>query len=189
MFTDKNSTRCAYFYIPIWIILAINQTFFTLTAFKMERTKQQHRENARQIMILLMASRDLEQNGMTNEEKCVSSLENLTFVIIWIDQEMEELFQNQNSLHFHSFALYSRLHIVICLTWICKGFALFADDKLVIYSNVTYAVQGLVIFVLFVMNRHVLHLFHRRYVIKIIHFSCDFIHILTLISHLILVNC
>lgn len=59
-----------------------------------------------------------------------------------------------------------RLHIVICLTWICKGLALFADEKLVIYSNVTYAVQGLVIFVLFVMNRHVLHLVNQRYVEK-----------------------
>lgn len=63
---------------------------------------------------------------------------------------------------------------MICLTWICKGLALFADEKLVIYSNVTYAVQGLVIFVLFVMNGHVLHLINQRYVVqKAVAFSFD----------------
>lgn len=66
-----------------------------------------------------------------------------------------------------SFALYLRLHLVICLTWIFKGLALLAADKLVIYSHVSYAVQGLVIFVLFVLNRRVLHIIGQRFVIQI----------------------
>lgn len=72
-----------------------------------------------------------------------------------------------SSSRFCSFALFLRLHIAICLTWICKGLALLADDKLVIYSNVMFVTYGLVIFVLFVMNGHVLHLIHQRYVHKI----------------------
>lgn len=71
-FPDKNNTECSYFYIPIWMIFAINQTFFTMTALKIHRTKQHRRENSRQIMILLMASRELDQNGVSNEEKWVS---------------------------------------------------------------------------------------------------------------------
>lgn len=70
-FSDKNSTECSYFYIPIWAIFAINQIFFTLTALKIHRTKP-HQENSRQIMVHLMASRELDQNEMINEEKYVS---------------------------------------------------------------------------------------------------------------------
>lgn len=53
------------------MILAINQTFFTLTALKIHRTKQHHHENTRQIMVLLMSSRELDQNEINNEEKYV----------------------------------------------------------------------------------------------------------------------
>lgn len=63
--------QCSYFYIPMWIIFAINQTLFTLTTLKIQQKKPHHRENGRQIMVLLMASRELEQNRMDNEEKCV----------------------------------------------------------------------------------------------------------------------
>lgn len=72
LFADKNSTECSYFYIPIWAIFAINQIFFTLTALKIHRTKQHHPENSRQIMVLLMASRELDQIEVINEEKYVS---------------------------------------------------------------------------------------------------------------------
>lgn len=71
MVLDKNSTECSYFYVPIWMIFAINQIFFTLTALKINRSKQHHQENARQIMVLLMASRELDQNTINNEEKYV----------------------------------------------------------------------------------------------------------------------
>lgn len=61
--------------------------------------------------------------------------------------------------------------MVICLTWICKGLALLADEKLVIYSNVMYAALGFIIFVLFVMNRYVLSLVRQRYAIRTSFFS------------------
>lgn len=162
--SDKNSTECSYFYMPFWMIFAINQIFFTLTALKIQRTKQHHRDNTRQIMVLLMASRELDHNGINNEEKWVLKKKLNGNNKNWLEM-------NSPFSLFNSFALYLRLHIVICLTWVCKGLALFADEKLVIYSNVTYAVQGLVIFVLFVMNGHVLQLISQRYV-WILFFSC-----------------
>lgn len=115
-------------------------------------------------MILLMASRELEPNEITNEEKCVFSL-GKSELRFWTDLEpiflLFSFFFSSSS-----FALFLRLHLAICLTWICKGLALLADDKLVIYSNVMYAVHGLVIFVLFVMNQQMFHLIHQRYVTK-----------------------
>lgn len=83
LFADKNSTECSYFYIPIWAIFAINQIFFTLTALKIHRTKQHHPENSRQIMVLLMASRELDQIEVINEEKYVSLEQSLFGNFIW----------------------------------------------------------------------------------------------------------
>lgn len=79
-FSDKNSPECSYFYIPIWIIFAVNQLLFALTALKIHRTKQHRHENTRQIIVLLMASRELDQNGINNEEGYVfRSLSNKSF--------------------------------------------------------------------------------------------------------------
>ncbi|XP_031641197.1 G-protein coupled receptor Mth2-like [Contarinia nasturtii] len=62
-----------------------------------------------------------------------------------------------------NFALYWRLHILICSVWVLEGasFILVAIPKIQFFANFLFALQGLSTFVIFVMNRHVLHLIHK----------------------------
>lgn len=68
LFTVKNDTQCSYYYLPIWIIFVINQTFFTLIAIKIRRSygsnggSQRHAE-------CLMNSAELRQSKMNDEDK------------------------------------------------------------------------------------------------------------------------
>lgn len=46
----------------------INQIFFTITALKIHRSKHSNRENARQAVVLLMASRELQPIEMIHDD-------------------------------------------------------------------------------------------------------------------------
>lgn len=67
-FAVKNDTQCSYFYIPIWVIFVINQTFFTLIAIKVRRSHESNRGSQRHVE-RLMNSAELRQNQINDEDK------------------------------------------------------------------------------------------------------------------------
>lgn len=68
-------------------------------------------------------------------------------------------------LIFFSYSLHLRLYVATCSTWILKALTLRYSwlGGLGFYAKISYDLQGLMIFVIFVLNRHVLHLIHKRW--------------------------
>lgn len=71
-------------------------------------------------------------------------------------------------LIFYRFALHVRLHISVCFVWILKCVSIMFLDipKIQLFTNIFFAFQGLLTFVIFVMNRQVWSLIQKRLVIK-----------------------
>ncbi|XP_055317784.1 G-protein coupled receptor Mth2-like [Sitodiplosis mosellana] len=113
---------CLKYYIPIWILFAVSQLFFTLTG-----------------IIVYSCCNDNE-------------------VRFKFDRQRSHINDGDN------FSLHLRLHMATCLTWILKALTMqYGMNGIGFYANISYTLQGLVIFVIFVMNRHVLHLIHKRW--------------------------
>lgn len=137
-----------FFYMPLCIICSINIMFFVLTALKIRKVQQDLRK------VTSQEESSRHQNKFNKDKDKYARHFDRRFLI---------------DIHFmfgYSFTLYLRLFIVMGVTWSMEGvsFLISPESNFFLLTDTCNTIQGVLIFVLFVMKKRVLRLIKKRFV-------------------------
>lgn len=134
--------------MPLCLICSMNIMFFVLTALKIRQVQQ----DLKKVTSREESSRH--QNKFNKDKDKYGRHFDRRFLI-----DIYFLFG-------YSFTLYLRLFIVMGVTWSMEGvsFLISPESNFFLLTDICNTIQGVLIFVLFVMKRRVLRLIKKRFV-------------------------
>lgn len=143
--------------MPLCIICTINMVFFLLTALKIRRVQQ----DLKKVTSQEESSRH-QSKFNHDKDKWVYNM-NPTKTSFWLLHDNNMRFSSSLC---HSFILFLRLFIVMGVTWSMEAisFLISRTSNVFLLTDTCNTIQGVLIFVLFVLKRRVLRLIKKRFV-------------------------